>query len=234
MTGKLLSSAVVALVSFASFGPKPLSAQANSASAENKARAAKSARFNGGRCDLTIPGRDCFFEHFAPGAIPLIPLEQSDIAVLGRVAKVETYLSADRTHIYTETTIRLEEVFKSPAGFNFAPDRTIIADQIGGAMRMASGRIIYDRSVIDFLGKAYAGGQYVFFLRQVHEGRDLAILRAYELRDGKVFKLTEDGSPGKTILSKIQTSQIRFLMKGSSCRTSDSVKRRLQNNMRPN
>jgi hypothetical protein len=127
-------------------------------------------------------------------------LKESALALVGRVTKVQPYLSADRTHIYTETTIQIEEVFKSPEGFS-PPDLTLITDQIGGAMKMPSGRVIRDGSRIDFPGQANAGGRYVFFLRQVHEGKDLAILSAYELRDGKVFKLTEDGSPGNVLLS---------------------------------
>lgn len=170
---------------------------------ERMAREAKSARYNGGGCNLTIPGRDCFFEHFAPGPLPLIPLKESALALVGRVTKVQLYLSADRTHIYTETTIQIEELFKSPESFSFPPDRTLITDQIGGSMRMASGRVIHDGSVVDFIGKTYTEGRYVFFLRQVHEGKDLAILSAYELRDGKVFKLSEDGSPGKVLLSTL-------------------------------
>jgi hypothetical protein len=169
---------------------------------EDKARAAKSTRYNGGGCDLTVPGQDCFFEQFAPGALPLIPVKESAFVLLGRVTKVQPYLSADRTHIYTETTIQIEEMFKSPERFSLPSDQTLVADQIGGAMRTASGRVLRDGSRIDFLGQAYVGGRYVFFLRQVHEGKDLEILRAYELRDGKVFKLAEDGSRGQVILSK--------------------------------
>jgi hypothetical protein len=179
-----------------------LSAQVTSGSNEKVVREARSARYNGGRCDLTVPGRDCFFEHFAPGALPLIPLKESTLALLGTVTTVKPYLSADRTHIYTETTIQVEEVFKSPDSFTLPPDRTLITDQIGGAMRMASGRVIRDGSVVDFIGKTYVGGRYVFFLRQVHDGKDIAILSAYELRDGKVFKLTEDGRPGTVLLSR--------------------------------
>ena len=177
-------------------GEEPESSQPE----ERMAREAKSARYNGGGCNLTVPGRDCFFEHFAPGPLPLIPLKESALALVGRVTKVQPYLSADRTHIYTETTIQIEEVFKSPEGFS-PPDLTLITDQIGGAIKMPSGRVIRDGSRIDFPGQAHAGGRYVFFLRQVHEGKDLAILSAYELRDGKVFKLTEDGSPGNVLLS---------------------------------
>ena len=201
MSGKSLIPVIAAAVVLTLLGLTQLSAQV-SPEYMDTARQAKSTRYNGGGCDLTVPGRECFFEHFAPGAIPLIPLKESAFALLGTVTKVQPYLSADRTHIYTETTIQIEEVFKSPETFNLPPDRTVITDQIGGAMRMDSGRVIHDGSVVDFIGKTYVGGRYVFFLRQVHEGKDLAILSAYELREGKVFKLTEDGIPGKVLLSR--------------------------------
>ena len=181
-------------------GVTQLSAQVSPDSPE--ARRAKSMRYNGGRCDLTALERDCFFEHFSPGALPLIPLQESAFALLGTVTKIQPYLSTDQTHIYTESTIQIEELFKSPETFSLPSTRILITDQIGGSMRMASGRVIHDGSVVDFIGKAYVGGRYVFFLRQVHEGKDLAILSAYELRDGKVFKLTEDGSPGKVLVSR--------------------------------
>lgn len=201
MSGRSLIPVIAAAVALTLLGLTQLSAQVSTESMDT-ARQAKSTRYNGGGCDLTVHGRDCFFEHFAPGAIPLIPFKESAFALLGTVTKLQPYLSADRTHIYTETTMQIEEVFKSPESFNLPPDRTLITDQIGGSMRMDSGRVIHDGSVVDFIGEAYVGGRYVFFLRQVHEGKDLAILSAYELRDGKVFKLNEDGSPGKVLVSR--------------------------------
>ncbi|HTS12760.1 MAG TPA: hypothetical protein VMH00_11635 [Candidatus Limnocylindrales bacterium] len=202
MSERFFIPTIAIVVSLAWLGPMPLSAQVTSEPSGKAAREAKSARYDGGRCDLTVPGRDCFFEHFEPGALPLVPLQESSFALLGTVTKVKPFLSADQTHIYTETTIQVEEVLKSPEAFSLPSDRDLIVDQIGGSMRMASGRVIHDGSVVDFLGKAHAGGRYVFFLRQVHENKDLAILSAYELREGKVFKLTEDGSPGKVLLSR--------------------------------
>jgi len=178
-------------------GEEPESSQPE----QRMARGAKSARYNGGGCDITTPGRDCFFEHFEPGPLPLIPLKESAIAFVGSVTKVQPYLSVDRTHIYTETTLQVEELFKSPEGVKLPSDQTLIVDQIGGTMRIRSGTVIHDGSRIDFLGQMYVGGRYVLFLRQVHEGKDLAIVRAYELRDGRVFKITEDGSPGRILLS---------------------------------
>jgi len=68
---------------------------------------------------------------------------------------------------------------------------------------LCSGRVIRDSSKIEISrGQPYLGGRYVLFVETVHQGQDLGILRACELRDGKVFKLTEDGSPGKVLLSK--------------------------------
>jgi hypothetical protein len=100
------------------------------------------------------------------------------------------------------TNSQVEEVFKSPKGFKLPSDQTLIVDRFGGSMTTFAGLVIRDGSRIDFMGQTYVGGRYVFFLRQVHEGKDLSILTAYEFRDGRVFKLTEDGSPGKVLLSK--------------------------------
>jgi hypothetical protein len=51
------------------------------------------------------------------------------------------------------------------------------------------------------MGKPYVGGRYVVFSETIHKGEDLTMIRAYELRDRKVFKLTEDGTPGSVVLS---------------------------------
>jgi len=69
-------------------------------------------------------------------------------------------------------------------------------------MKLLSGRVIHDNTRSGFMGEPRVGGRYVLFLKAIHQGEDLEILNAYELRDGKVFKLTEDGSRGKVLLSK--------------------------------
>jgi hypothetical protein len=176
----------------------------SSDSAARELRQTKSTRYNGGRCDITATTEDheCFFEQYEPAALPVIPLDQSTIVCIGQVTKAQPYLSADRTHIYTEITVRSEELLKHPGDFRLSSDRTLIADQLSGGMKLSSGRVVSDNTRAGFMGKPRIGGRYVLFLRQVHEGMDLEILKAYELRDGKVFKLTEDGSTGKVMLSK--------------------------------
>lgn len=185
-------------------GLAQLLAQVSPESMESTARQAKSTRYNGGRCDITrtAKGHECFFEQYEPRALPLIPMEESTIAFVGEVTAVQPFLSADRTHIYTENAFRVDEVFKSPENFNLPSDQTLIADQLGGTIELPSGRIIHDGTRNGYMGKPRVGGRYVLFLKAIHEAKDLEVLRAYELRDGKVFKVTEDGSPGNVLLSR--------------------------------
>jgi hypothetical protein len=168
---------------------------------ERIAREAKNARYNGGGGDLTIPGRDRFMEQYEPRALPLIPLAQGPIAFRGQVTKLQPYLSADRTHVYTETTWKVDEVFKQPKDLKLSSDGVIVTDQMGGSVKLRFGRIATDDTRNGFMGKPYVGGRYVVFLETIHKGEDLTMIRAYELRDGKVFKLTEDGTPGGVVLS---------------------------------
>jgi hypothetical protein len=169
-------------------------------SKEREARLSKNARYNGGGCDLT-QGEDCFMEQYEPRGLPLIPLAEGAIAFMGQVSKIQAYLSADRTHVYAETTWKMDELFKQPKDFKLSSHGMIITDQIGGAVTLWSGRTATDNTRNGFMGKPYIGGRYVVFLEMIHRGEDLTMIRAYELRDRKVFKLTEDGTPGSVVLS---------------------------------
>lgn len=164
-------------------------------------RQAKNVRYNGGGCDLTTPGQECFFEQYEL-AVPLIPIKESTVVFVGEVNDVQSYLSADRTHIYTEITFRVEELLKSPERFILPPTHTLIADQLGGTIKLHSGRILHDGTRAGYIGKPRIGARYVVFLTPIHEDKDFEILVAYELREGKVFRLTEDGSPGHVVLSR--------------------------------
>lgn len=202
MSRKSFVPIIAAGVALTLVGLTQLLAQVSPDSSE--ARQAKSARYGGGRCDITTKAEDheCFFEQYEPAALPLIPMKQSTIAFVGQVTDVKPYLSADRTHIYAETTFRVEELLKSAENFRLPSDQTLIADQLGGSMKLPSGRLIHDNTRSGYMGKPRVGGRYVLFLKVIHEGKDLEILRAYELRDGKVFKVTEDGSPSNVLLSR--------------------------------
>lgn len=68
-------------------------------------------------------------------------------------------------------------------------------------MRLRSGQVVRDYTDLDIGGNPYIGGRYVVFAKERPKHGALDIVRAYELRDGKVFRLAEDGKPGKVLLS---------------------------------
>lgn len=145
-------------------------------SKEREARLTKNRRYNGGHCHLTA-GRDCFFEIFEPWRLPEIPLEKSNIAFVGTVTQVQPYLAEDGSRIYTETTFHVEELFKRPANFTLASDRTLVIDRNGGAVRTHSGQILRDDTRDGFLGRPRVGMRYVFFADSIHGGKDFSMLR---------------------------------------------------------
>lgn len=168
---------------------------------ERAARLAKNLRYSGGKGDLT-KSDELFFEQYEPRSLPLIPLGESAIAFKGQVIKMQAFLSADRSHIYTEITLRVDEIFKQVKDFKLSSGQTLMVTQIGGAIKLRSGRVIRDETREGFMGKPYLGGRYVLFANRVNKGQDLTMIKAYELRDGKVFKLTEDGIAGTIVLSR--------------------------------
>jgi hypothetical protein len=172
---------------------------------EREARMAKNIRYNGGRCNITT--QDCFFESVYPTGLPLIPSKESAVAFVGQVTHMQSYLSDDKTRIYTETTFYVEEVFKNPTNFRFSSDRTLVIDRNGGAIRLHSGQIVRDSTRDGFLGRPQVGMRYVFFATSIHDGRDFSMVRGYELRDGKVFRLTEDGRPSASLVPDLPQEQ---------------------------
>jgi hypothetical protein len=164
-------------------------------------RKAKNIRYNAGGSDLTIrkPNTEHFMEHIWPRGLPLIPSSESAVVVNGTVARMQPYLSEDRSRIYTEITVRVEEVLKSDG--NLSVGDTLIVDRLGGALKLKSGQVVRDDIAIAWLGKTRVAGRYVLFAQRINEGKDLGLIKGYELRDGKVFRLTEDGSFSNVLVS---------------------------------
>lgn len=63
--------------------------------------------------------------------LPALPVEQSDAVVIGEVERAQAHLSTDKTGIYSEFTIRLEDVLKGRSE-EAVPGVTVIAERFGG------------------------------------------------------------------------------------------------------
>lgn len=123
-----------------------------------------------------------------------LPIDRSDAVLIGEVADAQAFLSEDETTIFSEFTVRVDEVLKPFSGTSLYPGASITVAQGGGAIRFPSGKIV-ERG---FIGKPFPsmGKRYLFFLKYNEEGQDFPIITAYQLRDGRVyplFGLTQDG-----------------------------------------
>lgn len=166
---------------------------------EREGRRAKNRRYNTGGTDLTVerpPNSEIFFEHVWP-AVHFIPAAKSAVVVVGRVIKVQPYLSSDRSRIYTEMTIAVDHLLKQDQGNRVAAHKTVVIDRVGGALKLKTSRIVRDDIQIDYLGHLKLGRRYVMFGQAINNGHDISLIKSYELADGKVF--TNDSRPSRLI-----------------------------------
>jgi hypothetical protein len=115
--------------------------------------------------------------------LPALPVSQSDAIVLGEVTEAEAHLSGDKTGIYSEFLVQVEEVFKESGGPLTVGD-VLSVNRVGGGVRFASGKV--QQYKIARQGMLHKGSRYVLFLRQTTDN-DLLILTGYELSGGRVI-----------------------------------------------
>jgi hypothetical protein len=114
--------------------------------------------------------------------MPALPASQSDAVVIGRVTDAQSYLSEDKSGVYTEFTIRVDDILKHDG--SLTPGTPLVAQRVGGRVRFASG--IVQRYRIDHQGMPRAGRRYVLFLKKTGDEEVYTILTGYELRGGRV------------------------------------------------
>jgi hypothetical protein len=163
-------------------------------SSDPKVRARR--RANGKRYDHGRPEK---VEEMSNGVAPLpisvhwwagleaLPVAQSDVVVLGEVTDAQAHLSNDKTGVYSEFTIRVDELLKGSGQNAPAAGGSIVAERPGGKVKFPSGKL--QRYGIDKQGMPRIGGRYVLFLKANGDGQDFSIVTGYELRDGAVIPL---------------------------------------------
>ena len=125
---------------------------------------------------------------------PAIPVSESDVIVIGKAVEAKAYISSDRTNVYSEVAVTIEEVLKGDPRLPLIPEATLYAERSGGAVRFPSGKILRRGS----LGKNIPrpGDRYLLFLSYNDEGKDFSIITGYELSGNHVFPLDGTGRKG--------------------------------------
>jgi hypothetical protein len=123
----------------------------------------------------------------------------SDAVVVGEVVNARGYLSSDKTGVYSEFTVRINEVLKNESSVALLFGSEAIAERWGGIVRFPSGRL--QRFATAEQSMPATGSKYVFFLKCNGSGQDFSILTGYELKGGRVFPLDGYDSKGEHVIS---------------------------------
>ena len=126
--------------------------------------------------------------------LPAFPVRESTIVLIGRIASAAAYLSNDKTGVYSEFTVVVEEVLKNDLAEQPVAGSSIAATREGGRIRFPSGRVHWFG--IGRQSMPRIGGRYVLFLSGETE-ETLTILTGYELAINKVIPLDDLNNPNK-------------------------------------
>ncbi len=117
---------------------------------------------------------------------PFFSFEKCSHVILGTVIRQQPFLSEDKTAIYTEFRVRIEEVFKNDPVQAIAAGEDILIEREGGKLKLATGQIV-ELPVYGNGTMPRVESRYVFSLTSRNGA--FAFAESYEIRDGLVFPL---------------------------------------------
>jgi hypothetical protein len=125
--------------------------------------------------------------------VPALPTIEAESIVVGEVFTSKAYLSNDKSGVYSEFQIRVEEILNArTAGIGIGS--LITADRLGGFVLYPNGH----KRLFSVGGQNMprVGVRHVLFLTTSSSDHNYHILTGYELKDGKVIPL-DDSKPMK-------------------------------------
>jgi hypothetical protein len=132
-------------------------------------------------------------------SLPGLPVAASDAIVIGDITSAQAYLSPDKTGVYTEYTVRVDEVLKQSSAAPIVIGGFVDAQREGGRVRFPSGRV--QSYITHYQGVPVTGRTHVLFLKRNEAADVFIILTGYEQSDGHVYPLDGvDLSQGATEL----------------------------------
>jgi hypothetical protein len=141
------------------------------------------------------------------------PASRSAAVVIGTILSSKAYVSKDRTYVYSDFQVRVDEVLKQDSPMNLVVGGRIVASRGGGTIHFPSGRT--NDYVNHGEGMPAIGSQYLFFLARpsiiTEPEYQIVTGGAYELRNGMVHPLDDsslelDNTSEQELVSKVRTA----------------------------
>ena len=116
-----------------------------------------------------------------------LPLADSDTIIIGKVTQAQAHLSNDKTGIYSDFRIQVEEVLKDGVNPSGAVGSVISAERYGGVVRFRSGSI--QRFEVNGQGMPRVGDRYLLFLKRLDQKSNFSIVTGYDVSTQTVSPL---------------------------------------------
>lgn len=146
------------------------------------------------------------------GELKPFPASTSAAVIVGTIMNSKAFVSEDRTNVYSDFQIRVDEILKQNATVGLVVGGLEVATRAGGTVRFPSGHIKH--YIVSGNGIPKVGSQYVLFLwKRFPELSEYEIYMgaAYELREGRAYPLDDyhpelEGIETTTLLAKVKAA----------------------------
>lgn len=128
--------------------------------------------------------------------LPALPVNESEAVVVGQVVEAQAYLSNDKSMVYSEFVLNVDEVLMNKGQTPLAVGDLVAVERDGGRVHFPTGRIT--SWSVSGQGMPRVGRRYVFFLTHEfplfgHKEESFYLLTGYELQANHVLPLDNPG-----------------------------------------
>jgi hypothetical protein len=130
--------------------------------------------------------------------------------LLATVKKGQGFVSQDRTYVYTDLEVTIDEVLKQDPGTQLSASQNVVVSRPGATVQFPSGHV--KKYMVMGRGMPKVGAQYVFFLwKPSPDFSEYEILNGggFELDDGFVRPLDERSSHFEGVDAKVFLNDLR-------------------------
>ncbi len=127
------------------------------------------------------------------GVMQALPIAKATTIILGTVTRAKSFVTPDKTGVYSEFAIRVNEVLKQDDVAPVTAGEIVIGTRLGGSVAFPSGR--RENVIIEAAGFPKENVTYVLFgwrSPETDDPHDYGIYTAYEISGGLVYPL-DDG-----------------------------------------
>lgn len=140
------------------------------------------------------------------------PTSQAALVIVGTVTSGQGFVSTDRTYVYSDFRVSIEEILKGDSSAKLSIGSTIIASRPGATVDFPSGHT--RQFVIEKQGLPKIGSKYLLFLRKAEPDLpeyEIIISGAYEISDGKAYPLDDyqpklEGATLSSLVTQVRNS----------------------------